>query len=248
MKRVVLMIAVAVLGWGCTAQRDADVVYQDVELRVSGVRSGEIATRSVADVLDATAPSGIPTLRLESVDVSTRVYSVSPGESVSVPVGRYRVSGNYTGEKVGTANGNGLYQEPSYAVSGEIDVVPGVSQYTVSAAYDCAAILVSEESVSRVTHYYEGASDYVDLAVFKHVGGYGVLYMRLAYNINWYVRVYPQDVVNQESRLFNLVSGKVQSGTVFVERGRWYLLSPSDVERQEGDIVIDLPDWSEGAV
>ena len=246
MKRLVLIIAVAALGWSCTASEEpADGRLQEIRIGISGILSGDIATKGMSEALSSTAPSGVPTLQLVGVDVTTRSYSVRPGESVTVPVGKYSVSGSYRPTKQGEVGGNALYHEPSYEVSGQIDVVQGVSGYSVPATYDCAVIAVGSD-----VDYVEGATTgtYSELSAFKAAGDVRLLYVRLAYNLDWKLRVYPVELDEHEMRQFTLVSGKAQTGAVFVEKGKWYLFSPGEVDKQDGDITIELPEFGEGGV
>lgn len=240
-----LLLAVLALAWGCTAS-EKPAELQEIRVRVSGVTSGSIGTKSVQDALAGTLPSGSPTLTLRSTEVSSRVYTVHGSESVSVPVGVYEVSGGYEATSVGTAAGNKLYTEPSFSAAGEIEVVSGVDTYEVSGEYNCYAVAVDKTEVSKVTQYYTGASGYNELKSMKTVGDVAIIYVKVSYTEPWYLNIYPVDEANQEVRQYILSPKSGQSGTVFVETGRWYLLSPRDVEKQEGAIGVDLPGWSEG--
>ena len=247
MRKLIYVFAAAALGWGCTAHQ-ADVPMQEIRLSVEGVATGQMATKAVGDALAATAPTGDAVVTLTSPTVSTRVYTFSVGEAVSVPVGKYNVSGGYSGVQVGGMAGNKLYGEPSYSLGGQITVVEGVDSYVVSASYNCAALVFDESVVDKVEHWANGASGFSEGTFWQSVEGYSLVYAKLSYDLDAILHVYPKDETESEMKEYRLCSSERQNGKVFVEPGKWYLFGPANVDKQEGNIGIDLPGWTEGGV
>lgn len=231
----------ALLVCGCATEKEEQ--YQEIRLMVSGV----IGTKSAGDAVNALAPTGAATLRLQGVDVATRVYDVAAGESVRVPLGVYRVSGAYVPTEVGRACYSSLYYEPSYVVSGDIVVQSGVGEYSVGAEYDCFAVVVDYSDVASVQHSNNG-SDFTVFTTLKREGDYGVVFMQSqSASLAWHLRVYPQDEAGREMRQYVLArSGG--SGRVAVEDGKWYLLTTREVDKEDGIIDVILPSWQQGEV
>lgn len=241
MKRAILGICAALLICGCVAEKEEQ--YQEIRLMVSGV----IGTKSAGDAVNAMVPTGVATLRLQGVDVATRVYDVAAGESVRVPLGVYRVSGAYVPTEVGRACYSSLFYEPSYVVSGDIVVQSGVGEYSVGAQYDCFAVVVDYGDAARVEHS-NGADAFVALSTLKREGDYGVVFMQSqSASLAWYLRVFPQDEAGREMRQY-ILARSGGAGKVAVEDGKWYLLSTREVDKEDGVIGVILPGWQQGEV
>lgn len=247
----VKFLAIAVLAWmatGCSKSSEPEVV-QSIRIGIGNVQNGDLVTKSVADVLSGTAPSGVPELSLRGVDVSTRSYKVKAGESISVPVGRYTVKAAYKPTVLGTAVFNSVYNEPSYSVNQEVVVSEGVSEYSVDAKYDCFALVIDYAECEKYQWKYWGGN-YQDLAWMKRVGDFGVAYFSTenawgSGETGFTLLALPADSASKESAEYKL-SHSAGETLVLVEPGKWYKFGPRDVTFQEGGIGISYPEWVAG--
>lgn len=258
MRRVFVIVAVAVLALACSVREGGVQNSKEIEVRfnVSGVRSGTIATKSVEDgtveaALAATGATGVPQLELQSLEVGGRHYTVSVGETVSIPIGTYSVMGRYVpAQKVTTIHDNGVYREPEYVVSAEVEIREGVTSYDVPASYDCWALVVDKSDVSGVNWKDSFLQDWRTLSVPDASGGLGVLYVST--QASWegtaptYWKFDPKDEVNNESREYMIVTRSNNNGYMVVRPGRWYLFGTNAVEREDGEIGITLGGWQKG--
>lgn len=233
---------------GCSKHVEP-VKMQEIRIGIGNVRSGSLETKSVNDVLGGTAPTGVVELSLRGVDVATRSYRARVGESMSVPVGRYKVTGSYEPTVQGTAVFNAVYQEPSYSISQEIDVQEGVSEYSVPAEYNCFAMIIDYNECAK--YRWKGwGGEFSDLLWMKRVGDFGVAYFSTqnrwsAGESSFTLLAVPADTERKESAEYLLLHESSING-VKVQSGKWYKFSPVDVTFQEGGIGVELPEWGAG--
>ena len=245
MKRAYHLIAVLIIAASCN---EITPPTATVCINIGGVRSGAI-TKSIDEVgaaLAATAPSATPTLTLQSTEVALRKYTATPGESVTVPVGEYRVTASYQPAVVGDASGNNIYKTPSYKVDETIIVTEGADEYTVTASYDCFALVIDYDECEAYRH--NQYQQMVDFAFFTKTGTVGVAYIGLEYlwgSINYRLIVVPKDKVEHEETEYHIVATDGYSG-VKVEAGKWYSFSPNGVTTTSGSIGISTPEWVRG--
>ena len=254
-----LILASALVAVACSVREGGVRNDESVSVRfyVSGVRSGELVTKgSVEDsaveaALAATGAQGMPELSLQSLEVGSRRYTVAVGEQVSIPVGSYSVSGRYVpGQVLATVHDNGVYREPEYVVSAEVEIRDGVTSYEVPASYDCWALVVDRSEVSSVKWKEAFLQDWRTLSVPEAAGGLGVLYVSTA--VSWdvaaptYWRFEPVDDVNNEAREWTIVSRNNNNGHMVAKAGRWYLFGTRELERSEGEIGVVLGGWQKG--
>lgn len=229
------------------------IEMQIVRLEVGGVRSGSIGTKSAEDVLGATAPDMDITLVMTGVEVSERRYEVVPGQEVVVPVGRYRVEGQWRGTRLGEVRNCAVWDRPSWKVSQEVNVVAGTAEYAVSGQYECFALVIDYGECSGYKSRVSGDAGWSDFAWMQREGDWGVAYVHMpglsgftwTWDDPWWVRAVPVDVIEHEARDWRFVTQNVQGG-VHPEAGKWYLLSPTAVTLQSGSIAVSLPEWVRG--
>lgn len=248
MKRMVMGVAIAalLLVAGCAGSE----MLQEIRIEVGGVQVGQMGTKSAEDVLSATAAGGDVLLVLKGVDVTTRRYEVVSGQSVSVPVGRYKVTGEWkNGQKLGEAMYNAVYAQPCYSVDAEINVVEGQSEYRVEGVYTCFALVIDYAECEKYRHQSVSKADWSDFAWMQRVGDWGVAYIgfgaQWGTNGKYMVSAVPVDLERYEERQYGLVNLAGQAG-VLVEAGKWYKLSAREVTFQSGTIGVDLPEWVQG--
>lgn len=218
-----------------------------VSFNIGGVRSGTLtkAGDGIEAALAATAPTQTPELTIQSTSVALRKYTARPGESITLPVGEYRVTATYTPSVAGDAAGCNIFRQPSYKVDDTITVTEDEDSYTVDASYTCFALVIDYGECSKYRHYH-AAYGWRDFSYFTG-SGYGVAYIDFA--ANWSANPYritavPTDAVNHEETAYSLV----HSGTdgVLVEAGKWYMFSPDEVTTASGSLSVVLPDWAQG--
>lgn len=248
MKRLALFAAILAL-CGCT--RSLPVTKVTFEVR--GVSSGSLTKSLASDVgalLDASAPTGTPTLSIRSTTNSARVYSASVGAEITLPLDTYTITGDYTpSSSIIDVVGGYAYAEPTYRISTTATIGESTSSVPLDATYTCIALI---GDFSECTEYWHTRSNNDDVTVTGWVrsGNLGVIYIRHS-DGSWdtahpyRVTALPVDLAEHERATFNLTDA-LASGCIAVENGRWYRFSPSEVETASGVLGINFPAWEQG--
>lgn len=223
--RHMLVMAAAVLV-GLAACTGKDGAKEKVSVRFeTGIESGRLGTKGVADVLAETAPSGSVELRLvgEGADMTVRT-----GESVELVTGRYRVTGRYetAGFSVFVGFGHG---EPVYVVDSEVEVRSDRDSYVVPVEYACWALVLDSEDTAE----YRG--DGVSIGGFEGSGRYQVVYVTEGAP-SWTLTVVPVDAALYAETEFEM-GGQ--------EDGKWYCYHAGHGVTS-GAMGVELPEWEEG--
>lgn len=232
---------------GCSKEE-----LQEIRIGIGDVRSGEIGTKagSVSEALAATVPTGTVNLVIAGVDVPSRLYYAAQGESVMVPLGRYRVTGQYRPTTLGTVMSNKVWNEPGFDVSGEITVAQGVVEYSVPAEYVCWALVLDRDKCEKYMHRPTWDADWTDVGWMKVVGDYAVMYVGMDNTLTsarpYRLRAVPSDVESQEAADYAVVTEWASSAYVNVEAGKWYRFGARDVTFESGTIGVTLPEWEQG--
>lgn len=244
MKRIIYILAALVIA-ACTEAEP----LATVRISIGGVQTGAL-TKTLADgveaAIEATRPSDDITLTLTSTSVSTRVFTAKPGQSVTIPVGEYKVAGKYTPQVVGDATGNNIYKTPAYSVDDRITITEGGGDYSVRASYDCFALVIDYSTTAAYRHsQYQQMTDF---AFFTTVGDIGIAYIGLDYlwgSINYRLVAVPKDYTGHEDTEYRLVAQDGFPG-VKIEKGKWYSFAAGEVTTASGNIRIEWPQWVEG--
>lgn len=237
-----LAVAATVATLACTKVEQGE---QTISLSIGGVRTGTIC-KGATDILSSTAPTGIPTLTLTSED-GEHIYTVTPGEAVSVRLGKYTVTGAYIPDALSSIPSFGFaYAEPRYKVKCEIEVVEGTSEYEVSASYTCWALLIDYASTEKY-RCTDAAGNWADVGCLTKVGDYGVAYIWSAgasAKNSCSLSAVPVDTETYDETTYTICWNG--STGVVVENGKWYMFSAGEAARESGDIAIGLPEWEDG--
>lgn len=227
LKVLVSLGLVGLVAAGCSEQ---ERVMQRVAFGVSGVRSGRIETKGV---LQETGPTGKIQLQLQSVDDPSFVIDIEEGEYMLLPVGPYRLTGEYEAQVSGEVGGHATACEPMYSVDEVVQVVQGEEYVVLQGRYDCWALVLDGSESER----YEVGGEAIAM-VPSEDGAYGVIYVsgREA-GEEWVLSVVPKDKVNNGVTTYAMGSQ---------ENGKWYMYSAVKKERQEGYFWIGLPEWEKG--
>lgn len=229
------------------AKEPAQPIEVPITIQVGSITSGPL-TKSVAALIDATAPSGQVSLRLQSKTNPNRRYTVTPGTTVSVAIDTYTVTGEYVPQAVFSCWRGAFYKEPRYSVSETLSVTADRDTYTIPAAFSSFALIWDKGAVSR---YYiwnasgtpEEPTGWVEddgLAIL-----YGTCTSGWSRDYPLTILAEPADDVNYEPTTFSLVTASA-TGCVLVENGKWYQLNPGAVATSSGSLGVTLPDWTEG--
>ena len=215
-------VATAVLGLVGLVACAGEGPVVDVRIDV-GFASSRAST--VEGTFMETAPGGSVTLRLVGQGQDVEVRS---GESVTLPVGEYAVSGHYEPEW-DTRCGIAVGSEPSFDVDCALVVRNGVDSYTVPCEYSCWALVMDGDEVR------EYRCDGVLLGVAGS-GRYGVAY--ILDSAEWTLTVVPWD-----DDVYGETDFAIRDSDM--EDGKWYMYSAGRLW-QSGGIGIDFPDWVQG--
>lgn len=221
-----------------------------VRFSVSGVESGAMTKTLAEDVLvalSASAPTIAPYITLTSTTNPARVYEVRTGQTYTIAVDTYSVSGTGGGSDYAGVYLNGkVYPQSRYVVSDTVTITEGEDSYSLSASYNCFALVFDKTSVSELQVLDGGGKSYLTPSFLGGDENYGVLF----FVGNWTpgqplrVKAVPVDSVNYEERIYTVAYG---GGNVNVENGYWYLLSPSAIDVTSGGFGVTLPAWGQGA-
>lgn len=239
--RAAAAVAVAATLASCTPVAQE----REITINLPGILSGPIS-KAASDVLAATAPTQLPALVLQSRSVPERRYTVTPGVPATVALDTYSVSGEYAPNEEGRIFGASVFATPPFSVGGEITVTEGQSDYPVSAAYKCIALVLDRSvcSTYKVTGY---AGAPVDLLTFGQ-GGFAVAYVRGGWTFpGLRLTAVPADPAQYESASYELFTdAQYANGALVVEDGKWYSFGPRGVQTTEGGINLGLPSWEDG--
>lgn len=238
MKKILLFLSVLILS-SCMKTSEQTII-----VKISSIQIGSLTKVDPSGAFEATTPTAIPDLTLQSTSIPARKYTVSNGEAVTVPLDTYQVTGSYSPIQEGAVQGGSVYSRPPFSVSGEITVVTGRDTYSVPAIYDCFA-LVLDPDLTEKYRIRNTAGSMFDLPwVFG--SSVKVAYIQATWTFPaMTLQSVPVDLANYETTSYGLVTDKSYEGFL-VENGKWYCFTPNGVETNSGTIGIDFPQWEQG--
>ena len=203
------------------------------------IQSGQIPTKSIPDAIAATIPASLD-LVLTSSDGKT--YSTTTGQEISLPVGRYSVTGGYSPSEVQVVASGRSYttHSPIIEVNDSVTIVEDVTSYQVAGEYKSFAVCVLPEEVSTWTAVFRGANAEIDCVKtsdlwFVFVTG------NLTGGSAFMTKV---ETANGEYKEYTLYTNPNDTQGIRAYYGKWYLLRPFTF--QSGAIGISLPEWESG--
>lgn len=233
----------------CTQNQDPETTteMQSVTFTIAGIESGDLTRGEVADLLDATAPSGPFTLAIVSTSDPARAFTIKTGEEITLPCDTYSVHCSYVPPVRDYCWHGNIYQEPRFEISTTIEVASGQDEVRVPAAFDCWALVIDYTQVKKYLIQNKNGT-YVDLTemVPDADGARGICY--ISTTSAWTTQsplmlaAVPKDEDNYETKFFTLVSGPNYEGTP-VANGKWYSFSPVAVDKTSGSLGITFPAW-----
>ena len=227
MKRI--LILAAILAVSCAKQEEFATIS-------FGVVEEHSITKSTADDVRATiltkVPSSVP-LTLTRTKTG-KTYSVSTGESITLPVGEYSVKDSATPSSVTGFPRAGMWcaETASLSVNEKVNVTSGTDTYTLTPTFTCFAIAPGDD-VASYSYAHGSASGSAD----------GLLFFGWDNNYELSVTAKPSDYDSRED--VRIVFG----GTgVQPQNGKFYILHTEAVTTEEGGFTFNVNGWTEGAL
>lgn len=223
----------------------AQLPPQEVSVRfgLSFYESGQFPTKGFSEEIAATIPSAVG---LVLTNTSTNVeYNVATGESITLPVGTYTVTGQHVPTATQLCYGTTKYlcKTPGITVEDEVTVEAGTANYSVAATYTgfAVGVLPSECSAWKVkikTGSFEDV-DRIEAEGLWWVFGYGS-----------FSSTQPLDMtlvpISGSNFTHRLVMSNPDENMTLVENGKWYILHPTMTTTQAGTFGLSLPPWVSG--
>lgn len=244
MKKMLLALLALASAVACTKQ--APTTTPIVRVSFSVGEFGYFPTKGLPEAISATLPE---TLDLTLTNSETgAVYTTTTGTSIELPVGTYAVTGGYTPEATTAIYGNSVFlsKTPKVSVSQDVQIMEGVSSYTLQAVYQSCALAVRASEVTRWT----GAANREGFTIdAMETDGYLWTFLSGELGSSRYFYTYLQPVTGQQKSFTIVADPALQmnfSDALVVSPGRWYILRVSDTATQSGSFGIAWPEWSQG--
>lgn len=219
-----------------------------VTFAVGGYDSGYFPTRAMADAISATLPAS---LDLQLTNTATGVtYSAVTGQAVEIPTGTYSVTGGYIPESTKNIYGSAVYlsHSPQVGIDQEVEVVEGVTSYTLTAVYQSCALVTITAEVAR---WLGATSDREGFDVETMEDGiYSWTFLSGDLAESRYFHTYLTPADGSQQRSYTIIANPSMqmnfSDALVVAPGRWYILRASDAEIQSGGFSVEWPAWTQG--
>lgn len=227
MKRI--LILAAILAVSCAKQEEFATIS-------FGVVEEHSITKSTADDVRATiltkVPSSVP-LTLTRTKTG-KTYSVSTGESITLPVGEYSVKGSVTPSSVTNFPRSGMWaaETASVSINEKVNVVPGTDTYTLTPNFTCFAIALGDDTASFSWTHANATGSATSLMFFGWDNNYELS-----------VTAKPSDYDSREDVRFTFGGTGVQA-----QNGKFYILHTEAVTTEEGGFTFNVATWQEGAL
>lgn len=244
MKRTILALLAlgALLAPSCNKQTPL------VRLCFSVGEYGYFPTKGMADAISATLPSSLD-LTLKN-NATGATYSTTTGQVIELPAGTYTITGDYSPEATKMIYGNALYlsHSPKVSVSEVVEIVPGTTEYNLTANYESLALAVVTQEVDRwmgATSTREG----FDIETLTE-GAFQWTFLSgdMTTDRRFQTTIKPAD--GTAMKTFTIIGNpELQQNfadAVLAEPGRWYILRVSDAEILSGSIALEWPAWTQG--
>ena len=239
MKKFILL-SILILA-GCTANINLENEVT-ASFGLSLYDTGRFPTKGIASEISSALPESV-NLTLTNTQTNA-AYNVATGEEITLPVGTYSVAGTYNPTLVQGIVGTTRFTSttPKIVVSDEITIVPGTTQYSVSATYGSFAIGVIPSEVSAWTGRFKG-----NIANVEYIDGGDVWWTFVTGNLdptNYFFTTITPTAGSAQSFSFH-TSGEMDGG-VLAEYGKWYIMHPAGVSAQSGNFSLNISAWESG--
>lgn len=234
MKRF-LIFAALVAAIACSKQED----FATLSFGLKGVEEHSM-TRASADDVRSLISGRMP----ETIDLtltrtkSGKTYSVTTGESITLPVGEYTVKANVKPSNLTNFPRAGMsaMDTPSLSINEKVTVVSGTDSYTLTPVFNCFAIAAPED-VASYSYAHGSASG--------TVSGDGIKLRFFGWDNDYELTVTakPADYDSKDDAVFVFGGTGVQA-----QNGKFYILHPEAVITEESGFTFGLGAWTEGVL
>lgn len=244
MTKRILILLLAALSVACS--REPQLVRVTFDVR--GVESGpitKVSADAVSSAVSATSPAGPVTLTATSKTNSRRVYTITSGQTVTMAVDSYAITGEGHGTELVSFGGTKVYSSPKWSIEEDVNVTSSGGTVSVSASYPCVALVIDKAAISSLA-FIDGFNTY-DSYTAGGTESVGVVYASgyWTHATPLEIEVRPLDTVNYEATRYSLTSREYDD-TYYVLNGRWYNFAPGAVETSSGTIGVEFPGFTQG--
>ena len=191
-------------------------------------------TKSTADDVRTAIVSRIPSeVELTLTRSKTgKTYTVSTGESITLPVGEYTVKGSVTPSSITNFPRSGMWaaETASVSINEKVNVVSGTDTYTLTPNFTCFAIAIGDDTASFSWAHANVTGSATGLMFFGWDNNYELS-----------VTAKPADYDSREDVRFTFGGAGVQA-----QNGKFYILHTDAVTTEEGGFIFNIASWSEG--
>lgn len=214
------------------------------------MQGGSMYTKSVeADevlsIINARLPESV-TLVLQG-QTNGKTYNVTTGQAQSIPSDTYTIKGgSYNGEVIGkavSAAGAAISDTPAIKVStNALTITDEETNYTVSADYNCFALVCDKTIVDNVTFTDAWGSEHT--IPFVTENDTMVIFAQGEFSTNpLMLKVTPKDTDTYKVTEYTI---RTDGGTQKATKGKWYKIEPTTNGKQPKLISYDLPTMTHG--
>lgn len=200
-------------------------------------------TKAAADDLPALINATLPTaLQCYLTNTGTaQTYKVQTGESITLPLGSYRVTASHTptGDDVGNWE---FTTSPRITIGETFEVQAGTTSYTLTPSFGSTAIAVRTDEVAALA--WKNGSSSTGITRTTEAGGYLLTFVRWKTSADLTLAITPQDALNYTPSEFTFsTASPTPSGKYAGTGGVWYLLHPAAVPTEQGAFSLGWPAW-----
>ena len=205
----------------------------------------------VLNYLQTLQPSNVSPRFYKDGDRSTTKY-VPLGQAVTMDVGRYEVEWENSPKIVLQTPSDvcGFSTTPKYSIDTEVNIVPGVTQYSLPVGIVSTGFVVDYGEVAQVRVQNLASSMTDASSAFVNRGDFGITFYHGEFADNCItVQVRPVDPAASEAVTYRFTwDGADYKGqpTYKMEPGKYYVLHPDAVTELDGLFSLEFAEWSCG--
>ena len=205
----------------------------------------------VLSYLQTLQPSNVSPRFYKDGDRSTTKY-VPLGQAVTMDVGRYEVEWENSPKLVLQTPSDvcGFTTTPKYSIDTEVNIVPGVTQYSLPVGIVSTGFVVDYGEVASVRVQNLASSMTDASSAFVNRGDFGITFYQGEFADNCItVQVRPVDTVASEAVTYRFTwDGADYKGqpTFKMEPGKYYVLHPDAVTELDGLFSLEFAEWTCG--
>lgn len=251
MKKLLLFL-IGIVTLSCTKQDLAQ--YQDVTFGYSLIEEHSMTKTidhtAIKNTISATVPKDIKPAFYFNNDV-TQGSNIPIGKTVTMKIGTYGVKWNSTANNiVNVIDGNTHFSKtPLYSIDTEINIVPGVTNYSLPVTFKSFAIVVDATEIQKAEYWALGGQ-FSSIDFFITVGDNMIIFINGEFTDTGVlkIRLMPADSTRKVTTL--LLSNKVttvgQDKTIHIDYGKYYVLHPDAVTEVGSLFNLNIPEWECG--